>query len=95
MLHERDLYLSWSLKRSKAVNGCKTVVGVIGKGHMPGVVYHLMQDSSKLRFRDLAGTDRRKGSRESLVPQWLSVIVVNVAFILLCQAILDRWSAHA
>jgi hypothetical protein len=31
---ERDLYLAWSLKRSKAVNGTSRVVGVIGKGHL-------------------------------------------------------------
>ena len=55
-IHERDLYLAWSLKRSKAVNGCQTVVGVVGKGHMRGVCYALTNDASGgLRFRDLAG----------------------------------------
>ena len=54
-----DLYLAWSLKRSKAVNGCKTVVGVVGKGHMRGVCYALTNDASGgLRFRDLAGSRR-------------------------------------
>lgn len=48
-------YLAWSLKRSKAVNGCKTVVGVIGKGHMNGVIYALVSDSGDLRFKDLVG----------------------------------------
>ncbi|KAG9159687.1 hypothetical protein Leryth_017394 [Lithospermum erythrorhizon] len=48
-------YLAWSLKRSKAVNNCKKVVGVIGKGHMNGVIYALMADQGDLRFRDLAG----------------------------------------
>ncbi|KAJ6417740.1 hypothetical protein OIU84_001173 [Salix udensis] len=32
LIHERDTYLAWSLKRSKAVNNSKRVVGVIGKG---------------------------------------------------------------
>ena len=41
LLHERDMYLAWSLKRSKAVNGAKRVVGVVGKGHLRGVLYHL------------------------------------------------------
>lgn len=41
LLHERDMYLAWSLKRSKAVNGTRNVVGVIGKGHLRGVLYHL------------------------------------------------------
>jgi len=49
VLHERDLYLAWSCKRSKAVDGCQRVVAIIGRGHLPGVVYHLLQDSSNLR----------------------------------------------
>ncbi|CAN8253353.1 unnamed protein product [Cochlearia groenlandica] len=62
LIHERDTYLAWSLKRSKAVNGCKTVVGVIGKGHMNGVIYALVSDSGDLRFRDLVG--RRRDSSD-------------------------------
>lgn len=60
LIHERDVFLAWSLKRSKAVNGCQTVVGVMGKGHLRGVVYALMRDQGELRFRDLAG---RRGSK--------------------------------
>lgn len=56
LVFERDLYLAWSLKRSKAVNGTKNVVGVIGKGHMRGVSYALTHDAGTLRFRDLAGS---------------------------------------
>ncbi|XAR66201.1 hypothetical protein NMG60_11012328 [Bertholletia excelsa] len=55
LIHERDTYLAWSLKRSKAVNNGKRVVGVIGKGHMNGVVYALISDTGNLRFRDLVG----------------------------------------
>ncbi|EXC15930.1 hypothetical protein L484_015731 [Morus notabilis] len=55
LIHERDTYLAWSLKRSKAVNKSKRVVGVIGKGHMNGVIYALVSDQGNLRFRDLAG----------------------------------------
>ncbi|XP_074319641.1 uncharacterized protein LOC141656592 isoform X2 [Silene latifolia] len=55
LIHERDTYLAWSLKRSKAVNNCKTVVGVIGKGHLNGVIFALVSDLGDLRFRDLAG----------------------------------------
>ncbi|CAK7337172.1 unnamed protein product [Dovyalis caffra] len=55
LIHERDTYLAWSLKRSKAVNSSKRVVGVIGKGHMNGVIYALVSDQGNLRFRDLAG----------------------------------------
>ncbi|KAK7391120.1 hypothetical protein VNO78_19500 [Psophocarpus tetragonolobus] len=55
LIHERDTYLAWSLKRSKAVNNSKKVVGVIGKGHMNGVIYSLLSDTGNLRFRDLVG----------------------------------------
>ncbi|KAH0978988.1 hypothetical protein GBA52_006165 [Prunus armeniaca] len=55
LIHERDTYLAWSLKRSKAVNKSKRVVGVIGKGHMNGVIYALLADLGDLRFRDLVG----------------------------------------
>ncbi|KAL6661001.1 hypothetical protein ACP70R_000385 [Stipagrostis hirtigluma subsp. patula] len=55
LIHERDMFLAWSLKRSKAVNKSKTVVGVVGKGHMNGIVYALMSDQGELRFRDLVG----------------------------------------
>lgn len=43
LLHERDLYLAWSCKRSKAVCGARAVVGVIGRSHMFGTAYHLLQ----------------------------------------------------
>lgn len=67
-IHERDLYLAWSLKRSKAVNGCKTVVGVVGKGHMRGICYALTNDASGgLRFRDLAGRADKRDAKEVLV----------------------------
>lgn len=45
LVHERDLYLAWSLKRSKAVNGARAVVGVVGKGHLRGVCYALTHDA--------------------------------------------------
>nr|GLL21104.1 traB domain-containing protein isoform X1 [Ipomoea trifida] len=48
LIHERDT-------RSKAVNRSKKVVGVIGNGHMNGVIYSLMSDQGNLRFRDLVG----------------------------------------
>lgn len=37
------------------MNNSKQVVGVIGKGHMNGVVYSLVSDQGNLRFRDLVG----------------------------------------
>ena len=47
LVHERDLYLAWSLKRSKAVNGARTVVGVVGRGHLRGVCYALTHDAGE------------------------------------------------
>lgn len=43
------------------MNNCKRVVGVIGKGHMNGVVYALISDQGDLRFRDLAGKNPDNG----------------------------------
>ncbi|CAL5004890.1 unnamed protein product [Urochloa decumbens] len=57
LIHERDMFLAWSLKRSKAVNKSKIVVGVVGKGHMNGIVYALISDQGDLRFRDLVGRE--------------------------------------
>lgn len=37
------------------MNNSKKVVGVMGKGHMNGVIYSLFSDQGNLRFRDLAG----------------------------------------
>ncbi|KAG1359185.1 traB domain-containing protein [Cocos nucifera] len=79
LMNERDTivshfqYLAWSLKRSKAVNRSKTVVGVIGKGHMNGVVYALMSDQGNLRFRDLVGRTSVSGSNG-----WLSSILTSL-----------------
>lgn len=45
LITERDLYLAWSLKRSKAVCGARCVVGVMGRGHLRGVVHALANDA--------------------------------------------------
>lgn len=58
LLHERDAYLAWSLKRSKAVNGAKRVVGVLGRGHLRGVCYALTHEQEALRFSTLVGRER-------------------------------------
>ena len=43
LLHERDLYLAWSCKRSRAVCGARAVVGIVGRAHLRGTAYHLLQ----------------------------------------------------
>lgn len=73
LLHERDTFLAWSLKRSKAVNSCKQVVGIIGKGHMNGVIYSLVSDQGNLRFRDLAGKSPSGG-----LSGWVTTIFGNL-----------------
>ncbi|XP_078173704.1 traB family protein isoform X1 [Carex rostrata] len=81
LIHERDTYLAWSLKRSKAVNNCKTVVGVIGKGHMNGVVYALMADQGDLRFRDLVGRTSQESSNswvKSLIKGLIRDTIIGV-----------------
>ncbi|KAJ4777089.1 TraB family protein [Rhynchospora pubera] len=78
LIHERDTYLAWSLKRSKAVNNCKTVVGVIGKGHMNGVVYALMADQGDLRFRDLAGRTSKESWVKSLIKGLIRDTIIGV-----------------
>ncbi|XP_061371703.1 uncharacterized protein LOC133314273 isoform X1 [Gastrolobium bilobum] len=74
LIHERDTYLAWSLKRSKAVNNCKRVVGVIGKGHMNGVIYALVSDTGNLRFRDLVG----KNSYDGVSNGWIDGLVKSL-----------------
>ncbi|XP_047075591.1 traB domain-containing protein isoform X1 [Lolium rigidum] len=79
LIHERDMYLAWSLKRSKAVNKSKTVVGVIGKGHMNGVVYALMSDQGELRFHDLVGRDSSETWASSIAKGLVRDTVIGVA----------------
>ncbi|XP_051143845.1 uncharacterized protein LOC127260186 [Andrographis paniculata] len=85
LLHERDTFMAWSLKRSKAVNGGRNVVGVIGKGHMNGVVYSLVSDQGNLRFKDLAGKKTGGGWLASFGKGLVRDTVVGVVLWLLYQ----------
>lgn len=73
LVYERDLYLAWSLKRSKAVGGTKNVLGVVGRGHVSGICYALTHESasSGLRFRDLAGYDDKNRPKINPVVKFL------------------------
>ncbi|CDF34315.1 unnamed protein product [Chondrus crispus] len=61
LVEERDLYMAWVLKRSRAVSGKKCVVGVVGRAHVDGIVRALEEDDRRrregeqplLRFRDI------------------------------------------
>ncbi|XP_076935931.1 uncharacterized protein LOC143602827 isoform X2 [Bidens hawaiensis] len=72
LIHERDTYIAWSLKRSKAVRNSKRVVGVIGRGHLNGVIYALISDLGDLRFRDLVGERPATGG------SWVDTVVKNL-----------------
>ncbi|KAK1415312.1 hypothetical protein QVD17_31091 [Tagetes erecta] len=72
LIHERDTYIAWSLKRSKAVRDSKRVVGVIGRGHLNGVIYALISDLGDLRFRDLVG------ERPATNGSWVDKIVKSL-----------------
>lgn len=76
---ERDLYLAWSMKRSKAVNGSRAVVGVVGKGHLRGLVYALKHDQGSLRFADLVGGKNRKKSKAEAAAALGRRVLVEVA----------------
>lgn len=76
---------AWSLTRSKAVNGSHTVVGVIGKGHFPGVVHAMTHHHGDLRFRDLAGS--RKGDVRLRIARRVGVeVALLVGTVLLWNA---------
>ena len=88
-------YLAWSLKRSKAVNKSKKVVGVIGKGHMNGVIYALVSDQGNLRFSDLAGKKSSAGDSNAWLDNLLKSLVRDtvIGFLLweLYEQIKDRF----
>lgn len=68
LISERDLYLAWSLKRSKAVNGARRVVGVVGKGHLRGVCYALTHDAGGRAAAARAAPARRPAQRPGRPP---------------------------
>lgn len=88
LVHERDLYLAWSMKRSKAVNGTQRVVGVVGRGHLRGIVYAMHHDSGSLRFADLVGG---KNTREYKQKQKVAAVGRLVFEILLGLGLYAAW----
>lgn len=61
------------------MNGSKRVVGVIGKGHMNGVVHALISDQGDLRFRDLVGRESSETWASSIVKGLIRDTVIGVA----------------
>jgi pheromone shutdown protein TraB len=70
-----EQYLAWSLTRSKAVNGSSIVVGVVGQGHLQGIIREIMHDKGDLRFRDLVGVRESKTVKERAYNFFLESIV--------------------
>eukprot|EP00803_Ostreobium_quekettii_P008793 evm.model.scf_1020.2 EVM.evm.TU.scf_1020.2 scf_1020:47717-50858(+) len=93
LVHERDMYLAWSLKRSKAVNGAKRVVGVMGRAHMRGVMYALQSDPGTLRFSDLVGGKNAKSSQPSKVKQVTKLIGQLAVELMLAYGCYLAWEA--
>ncbi|KAL7003281.1 hypothetical protein U1Q18_004455 [Sarracenia purpurea var. burkii] len=91
LIHERDTYLGWSLKRSKAVNKGKRVVGVMGKGHLNGVIYALISDQGNLRFRDLIGKKPSGDSSYSWVDTLLKNLVRDTVIGILLWALFEQF----
>mmetsp|Transcript_14545 Transcript_14545/g.20345 ORF Transcript_14545/g.20345 Transcript_14545/m.20345 type:complete len:87 (-) Transcript_14545:138-398(-) len=54
------------MKSSMAVNGCRRVVGVVGRGHMQGVLKALSENHSG-KFKTLTSTRRRKAMKEKVL----------------------------
>lgn len=59
------------------MNESKNVVGVVGKGHMNGVIYSLVCDTGNLRFRDLAG-NRRDSWAASIAKSLLRDTIIGI-----------------
>lgn len=80
-------YLAWSTVRSKAVRKSRTVVSVMGKAHLRGVVYIILHKSRGLRFKLVAGQDdeRVKG------PQSLARRVVIEVVLFVAGSLLLDW----
>jgi len=93
LVHERDMYLAWSLKRSKAVNGAKRVVGVMGRGHMRGVMYALQNDPGTLQFSDLVGRKNVKSAQPSRVEQVKKFIGQLAVDLMLAYGCYLAWEA--
>jgi pheromone shutdown protein TraB len=69
------------------VNNGKRVVGVIGKGHMNGVIYALISDQGNRRFQDLARRSSSGGDGSNVFVAGLvrSLVRDTVIAILLCR----------
>ena len=66
LIRERDIYLSLTLKSSRAVSGTRRVLGVIGRGHLEGVCAALGEDHAG-GFKALTWTPSRAAAKQRVL----------------------------
>ena len=57
------------------MNGSSIVVGVVGRGHLQGIVQEIIHDKGDLRFRDLVGVRESKSAKDQVYSLVLEVII--------------------
>ncbi|CAM9652662.1 unnamed protein product, partial [Phaeothamnion confervicola] len=95
LVQERDAYLAWSLKRSRAVCGKQRVVGVVGRAHLAGVAAAIEADrgGDTLVFRDLVRVPKESGGGGGA-----AALVARLAGEMVATAVLwdvyQQWNVH-
>lgn len=71
------------------MNNSKSVVGVIGKGHMNGVIYALLSDTGNLRFRDLVGKNSYDGGSSGWIDGLIKSLVRDTVIAIFLWALYE------
>ena len=66
LITERDIFLSLTIKSSMAVSGKRCVLGVVGAGHLDGVVRALGEDHQG-EFKSLTWTPSRAAAKQKIL----------------------------
>ena len=66
LVRERDVFLSLTIKSSYAVSGKRRVLGVVGQGHLRGVVRALGEEHTG-QFRELCRTPSRELAKQKVL----------------------------
>jgi pheromone shutdown protein TraB len=92
LIAERDVFLSLTLKSSLAVSGKQRVLGVVGRGHVDGVVRALGEDHEG-RYKALTWTPSRAAAKQKIlgVPRPLATRLATDG--LIAAACLLAWSS--
>lgn len=78
LVGERDTFMAWSIKRSRAVCGTRRVVAVIGRAHIRGVLAAIRNDNGgdTLVFKDLA--KKSKTVEEGKSPKAAILLILRI-----------------